>query len=843
MLYLNTSVRYSGRHHFKQVWALLILTLLSVSGIPAQSQPTKDPVRCATTLQYHQQRMLQDPEYARHVSKHLTQLKNTSLQRNPDCSSGPVIIPVAVHFDDGVVPAGQEDCAISLVNDQITALNNEINGNDPQNTAYANLQSCFPGSPEIGSSCIEFCIANYNHPPGYNLVEGEPAITIGQIDFSQTVGSGSSVPIDANWSGYLNIFVGNLSGGLLGQAAGIPGQFNGEGVVIEACTFGTGNVDCTGMNSSASCGGIYNEGNTLTHEVGHYLGLFHIWGDNSLCTGNQDYIDDTPGMNSNYSGYTNCNDNNCDDLPESCETKDMYMNYMSYAGDACMYMFTSDQSDVMHQSASNAGFSNSLPDACAMPEFPVANFSFVPDPVELCLNHAFIQFSDASTGPPTTWNWTFDGLNVNPSSSSEKNPEVNVSEAGTLTVTLVVSNLAGESLPYSENIDVTFLEENDPLCDLCTYSLYLNDSYGDGWNGAELELLLDGESQGTYTISSGSSSNYDFTVVQDQNIELIFSGGSWDSEVSLDLIDSYGYVIFHQGSNPPDGSIYNDQVSCEQPTCEDGIQNGNETAVDCGGNECPECPTCGSTFVDSGGSGGFYSNGEDLSWTFCPDNPGEAINLQFSEFSVEPHESCGYDVLKIFNGTDNSQLLGSYCGSLLPPEHHSTTEDGCLYVEFSSDNYVVGEGWEALITCEVPCSLTVSDGSSNGSNTLSAALECANPGDSIFIDPSLANTQIDMSASTLVLDKDLVIIDPSQSLVLQGYSGGSALVIEANTTVTLDGISISGQSIAGLPVVSNSGNLTLRNLNVADANPDTTGEFVSNSGTLVIEGEVAFLKE
>ena len=147
---------------------------------------------------------------------------------------------------------------------------------------------------------------------------------------------------DWNPDQYLNIWVMNLGGGVLGYAqfpdntAGLGGlsPLGGmpatDGVVILYTAFGR-----VGTLSST-----YNKGRTLTHELGHWLGLIHVWGDADC--GN-DYCADTPTQQTgNY---------NCPSFPHvTCAngpSGDMFMNYMDYVDDACMQLFSSNQKDRM----------------------------------------------------------------------------------------------------------------------------------------------------------------------------------------------------------------------------------------------------------------------------------------------------------------------------------------------------------------------------------------------------------------------------------------------------------------------------------------------------------------
>ena len=166
------------------------------------------------------------------------------------------------------------------------------------------------------------------------------------------------------------------------------------------------------------------------------------------------------------------------------------------------------------------------------------------------------------------------------------------------------------------------------------------------------------------------------------------------------------------------GSI-TDLVNCDGPTCQDGIQNGTEIGIDCGGNNCVACTyTCGDTMTDNGGDQNYYDN-EYTEWTVCSGS-GDIVGLTFSEFAIEAGGSSGcYDKLELFDGNDTTaSSMGVFCGNTLndaPGNGYVESTGNCITLKFTSDASVNLLGWNLSITCGSASSCT--DGIQNGAET------------------------------------------------------------------------------------------------------------------------------
>jgi hypothetical protein len=327
---------------------------------------------CASSVYYDQQKIV-DHNFSNRVIEVESFLHRQKIMAKENGEIAPAIItvPVVVHV---IYKTATQNISDEQINSQIDALNRDFR---KRNTDTVNTPDRF--KPFAADIEIQFKLATAD--PNGRATTGiiRKATNVSKWSTDDRIKYSSQGGDDA-WDSryYLNFWIGDL-GSLLGYSA-IPGAAaEKDGVAINYTAFGTINV-----------GGPYNLGRTATHEVGHWLGLKHIWGD-SYC--GDDLVDDTPVQGNFTSGCP-------DSFRSSCSNGsmgDMYMNYMDFTNDACMNLFTTGQKNRMQALFAAGGPRNSLlfskglyqPWVEGSPvELPSEVFKFYPNPTngDLVLN-------------------------------------------------------------------------------------------------------------------------------------------------------------------------------------------------------------------------------------------------------------------------------------------------------------------------------------------------------------------------------------------------------------------------------------------------------------------------
>jgi hypothetical protein len=221
-------------------------------------------------------------------------------------------IPVVVHVvmqNPSIVTDGQISAQIDVLNEDFSAGNSDL----------SSVPSEFSGL--VANTDIQFTLAKTNR------------VTNGTSAWSTNDAVKYASPVESP-STQLNIWICNISGGILGYAQFPGGPSATDGIVLLYSSLPGGSA------------AAYNLGRTATHEVGHYLNLRHIWGD-GRCN-RDDFVSDTPISDAPNYG--------CPSYPTvNCRSTDMTMNYMDYTYDACMYMYSEGQKTRMRAVFASGG--------------------------------------------------------------------------------------------------------------------------------------------------------------------------------------------------------------------------------------------------------------------------------------------------------------------------------------------------------------------------------------------------------------------------------------------------------------------------------------------------------
>ena len=272
----------------------------------------------------------------------------TPQPENPDTPVAGLTIPVVVHVMEH--PASDDSrISVAKVHSQIAALNRAFNRqNDDLSQVPAEFQ------PFIADMQNRFELATTDP-------QGQPTTGI-----TRTTQNIELAPEEYRWGyrylhysalggkdpwpreRYLNIWVSDMRNhhgrvGLAGRAS-LPGDpAEEDGVLIATLAFGTEPPLEQGLHL----------GKTTAHEVGHWLGLKHIAGEQESCNVD-DGISDTPLSSSNYGGL------NPSHPSSTCDSADMFMNYMSLARDESLLMFSQGQKAAVWSVLEEGGVRHSL---------------------------------------------------------------------------------------------------------------------------------------------------------------------------------------------------------------------------------------------------------------------------------------------------------------------------------------------------------------------------------------------------------------------------------------------------------------------------------------------------
>lgn len=367
---------------------ILIVFFSSLIAIHANSQ-----TRECLTVQIDSLRKLSDPRLGASEEFEAWMKSHKTNRVSARTTSNTYYIPVVVHVVHNGEPVGEgPNISYEQVQSQIEVLNEDFRKKEGTNG--------FNTDPVGADTQIEFYLAfvdpdgNVLEEPGLDRVNGEreewpKGILQNPIE--------SQLKPATIWDPerYFNIWTVNFGGfigrNLLGYAqfpdmSGLDGLSEDEGseltdgIVIGYKYFGSSEKGDFPVLLAP-----FDLGRTTTHEVGHWLGLRHIWGDGNCLV--DDFVEDTPVANEPTNG--------CPNMAFSCGVERMFENYMDYTNDGCMNIFTEGQRErmeiVLENSPRRAGLVQLV---VGIPEQAVSNSVMIyPNPAT---SKVRVDFKDTS---------------------------------------------------------------------------------------------------------------------------------------------------------------------------------------------------------------------------------------------------------------------------------------------------------------------------------------------------------------------------------------------------------------------------------------------------------------
>jgi hypothetical protein len=443
----------------------------------------------------------------------------------------PVVIHI-IHDGDPINVAGgelTENISYAQAVSQVDVLNED----------FRRLMGT-PGAGETNYNAgvdveIEFCLATQD--PNGAASNGVNRVNLCQESWS-TADIDDIVKPETIWdpTKYMNMWSVNFTNSsLLGYAqfpnsSGLGGlnTNNGpaetDGVVSNFNAFGTLAQD----DGSFILNNTYNLGRTMTHEVGHYLGLRHIWGDGAC--NEDDFCDDTPNSDGANFGCA---------MDSSCGSMDMSENYMDYSDDACMNTFTEDQKTRMLTVMMNSPRRMELPTSIGC-SAGTANTN----DIELRLTCFTENICEVGFSP---------GIEIINKGNAQ------VTEA---TISYTVNGDAAQTYEFTGSLDqFEIASVNLPSVDGINGNNTINVSVTDV-NGSTDEEASNNLDSDEYIYANNSViSEYNATTYF---LELVTD--DYGSETTYELTDASGNVLF-EGGPYEDNTTINDEFTVENNEC------------------------------------------------------------------------------------------------------------------------------------------------------------------------------------------------------------------------------------------------------------------------------------
>jgi hypothetical protein len=621
-------------------------------------------IRCATDeynawLNENNPKRMTNEEFEAWLAPLVENYKNGG-QSNFSESGGIITIPVVVHvIHNGDAYGVNENITDEQVMSQITVMNQDFRrmvGTPGYNT-----------NPVGVDTNIQFALAKAD-------VNGNPTNGINRVNLCQdswsTTDINGTVKPATSWnpSFYMNMWsVKFTDGSLLGyaqfpDASGLGGlnpsggAANTDGVVSNYTYFGSRTIYPAGNYGT---GTEYDKGRTMTHEVGHWIGLRHIWGDGNC--GADDFCADTPAAGSSNFG--------CPAGTDSCPAAgvDMIENYMDYSDDSCMNIFTADQKARMVVIMNNASRRVTL--KASTKDLPIALFA---NDAEVIIENGCAASTIATCANPNPSNPLKVISLYNRGTSNLTSATINYNMNGTTNYTHnFTGNLAPNSLVY-----ITLPNTNVSG----TLNTTVVNANGAADQRASNNVASKAFGSGSSTLTDYPYSNFNYTLVKD----------NWGSETTWDLKNSAGTILYsggpYTGSGTGEGTTVENLNWTLAPDCYTfTINDTAEDGICCGfGTGSYSITTnAGATTVAAGGE---FTRVETVSFTNASLSS-STFNLESISMYPNPTKNILNIEIPVSLGVSRDYQIFNNLGQVVKSAETSSSNFSINTSEFSNGVY------------------------------------------------------------------------------------------------------------------------------------------------------------
>ena len=165
------------------------------------------------------------------------------------------------------------------------------------------------------------------------------------------------------------------------------------------------------------------------------------------------------------------------------------------------------------------------------------------------------QYSVSPSRGGSEYIWTINGAEAHPIEGEPHKMNVYFNQFIDPVSISVVEKAANGKTSEPETMNITVFGEP------CDWTINMHDSYGDGWNGAAVSFTFEGVLLGNYTIDDGAEGSATVPIPNGGNVVIGFTSGDWDSEITFEIYDASGALVYEDGPTPEVGDAVNESYN------------------------------------------------------------------------------------------------------------------------------------------------------------------------------------------------------------------------------------------------------------------------------------------